>query len=154
MTHLTLHEELYKTRLEQKKIKSERDTLIDDIAVLKANISRLERENDDLKKRNALLMNTVDDLDKENKHLKEHIKHIEVIEYERDKLEKENERLERENEEKTEVIGLYKKAYEKAHKGWFRHRELTDHIRLKAETNPGVSRYIDLVNYIDRLEQK
>ncbi|MEX5849410.1 hypothetical protein [Staphylococcus saprophyticus] len=28
-----------------KKIKSERDTLIDDIAVLKANISRLEREN-------------------------------------------------------------------------------------------------------------
>lgn len=29
---------------------------------------------------------------------------------------------------------------------------LTDHIRLKAENNPGVSRYIDLVNYIDRLE--
>lgn len=29
---------------------------------------------------------------------------------------------------------------------------LTNHIRLKAETNPGVSRYIDLVNYIDRLE--
>lgn len=28
------------------KIKSERDTLIDDIAVLKANISRLERENE------------------------------------------------------------------------------------------------------------
>ena len=27
------------------KIKAERDTLIDDIAVLKANISRLEREN-------------------------------------------------------------------------------------------------------------
>ncbi|RMI86496.1 hypothetical protein D9V42_01495 [Staphylococcus pseudoxylosus] len=31
---------------------------------------------------------------------------------------------------------------------------LTMHIRLKAENNPGVSRYIDLVNYIDRLEQK
>ncbi len=30
---------------------------------------------------------------------------------------------------------------------------LTDHIRLKAENNPGVSRYIDLVNYIDRLEK-
>ncbi|MGS5040239.1 hypothetical protein ACVDHH_01260 [Staphylococcus saprophyticus] len=28
------------------KIKAERDTLIDDIAVLKANISRLERENE------------------------------------------------------------------------------------------------------------
>lgn len=30
---------------------------------------------------------------------------------------------------------------------------LTNHIRLKAENNPGVSRYIDLVNYIDRLER-
>ncbi|AWI44820.1 hypothetical protein BJG88_08745 [Staphylococcus nepalensis] len=31
------------------KIKSERDTLIDDIAVLKVNISRLERENEKLR---------------------------------------------------------------------------------------------------------
>ena len=30
---------------------------------------------------------------------------------------------------------------------------ITDHIRTKAENNPGVSRYIDLVNYIDRLER-
>ena len=30
---------------------------------------------------------------------------------------------------------------------------LTQHIRQKAEANPGVSRYIDLVNYIDRLER-
>lgn len=30
---------------------------------------------------------------------------------------------------------------------------LTNHIRTKAENNPGVSRYIDLVNYIDRLER-
>lgn len=30
---------------------------------------------------------------------------------------------------------------------------LTSHIRTKAEMNPGVSRYIDLVNYIDRLER-
>lgn len=29
---------------------------------------------------------------------------------------------------------------------------LTDHIRLKAKNNPGVSRYIALVNFIDRLE--
>lgn len=33
------------TRDEVKKYKAERDTLIDDIAVLKANISRLERQN-------------------------------------------------------------------------------------------------------------
>lgn len=29
---------------------------------------------------------------------------------------------------------------------------LTNHIRTKAEVNPSVSRYIDLVNYIDKLE--
>lgn len=29
---------------------------------------------------------------------------------------------------------------------------LTNHIRMKAENNPGVSRYIDLINYIDKLE--
>ena len=46
MTHLTLHEEIYKTRIEYQKIKAERDTLIDDLSVLKANISRLEQENE------------------------------------------------------------------------------------------------------------
>lgn len=35
--------------------KAERDTLIDDIAVLKANISRLERENRDLNHENKAL---------------------------------------------------------------------------------------------------
>ncbi|MEB8071600.1 hypothetical protein NGH54_12820 [Staphylococcus xylosus] len=34
-----------------------------------------------------------------------------------------------------------------------KYNNLTNHIRLKAENNPGVSRYIDLVNYIDRLER-
>ncbi|GEP80651.1 hypothetical protein [Staphylococcus carnosus] len=29
---------------------------------------------------------------------------------------------------------------------------LTNHIRLKAEVNPSVDRYINLVNYIDKLE--
>lgn len=33
------------------------------------------------------------------------------------------------------------------------YNSLTQHIRQKAEANPGVSRYIDLVNYIDRLER-
>ncbi|MDN6414822.1 hypothetical protein OXR01_13075 [Staphylococcus gallinarum] len=49
MTHLTLHEELYETRIENNKIKAERDTLIDDIAVLRANNKRLERENEKLR---------------------------------------------------------------------------------------------------------
>lgn len=46
MGYLTLHEELYSVGIENRKLKAERDTLIDDIAVLRANISRLERENE------------------------------------------------------------------------------------------------------------
>lgn len=88
------------------RFKTERDTLIDDIAVLKANISRLERENEKLR---------------------------------------------------AEKFGLKLDLIEaiKLSEGFLkRYEQLTNHIRMKAEHNPGVSRYIDLVNYIDRLEQK
>ncbi|MBM6637479.1 hypothetical protein [Staphylococcus xylosus] len=71
MTHLTLHEEIYKTRIEYQKIKAERDTLIDDIAVLKANISRLERENERLKERNYQLAKTNDGLYLDNYKLEQ-----------------------------------------------------------------------------------
>ncbi|MFD3219951.1 hypothetical protein ACE3LZ_02995 [Staphylococcus saprophyticus] len=47
------YEEGKEVIIEYNKIKSERDTLIDDIAVLKANISRLERENEKLRKANS-----------------------------------------------------------------------------------------------------
>lgn len=87
--------------------KAERDTLIDDIAVLKANISRYRNRAE-----NAMQL-----AESEN---------CEVL------------RLERANAELMVVSNLYK--------------TLTNHIRTKAEANPGVSRYIDLVNYIDRLE--
>lgn len=83
------------------KMKAERDTLIDDIAVLKANISRLERENGRLIKKNNKVIATGLELTK------------------------------------------YRSNY----------INLTNHIRMKAEHNPGVSRYLDLVNYIDRLER-
>lgn len=33
------------------------------------------------------------------------------------------------------------------------YKALTDYIRFKAETNPSAVRYIDLVNYINRLER-
>lgn len=45
--HFRTTSKLYKQQRDG--YKNERDTLIDDIAVLKANISRLERENDQLK---------------------------------------------------------------------------------------------------------
>lgn len=116
--------------------KSERDTLIDDIAVLKANISRLERENHDFKKRNALLMNTVDDLDKENKALR-----LQANTY-----------FDEWQNEKLTSRGLREQCKEYVQDA-SKYITLTNHIRLKAENNPGVSRYIDLVNYIDRLER-
>ncbi|MFQ3853696.1 hypothetical protein ABLV90_09645 [Staphylococcus sp. 2S1] len=50
MTHLTLHEEIYKTRIEYQKMKAERDTLIDDLSWYKAKVSRLEREIKDFEK--------------------------------------------------------------------------------------------------------
>ncbi|WP_336877768.1 hypothetical protein [Staphylococcus nepalensis] len=68
-------------------------------------------------------------------------------------LTEENERLERENEQKTKVISLYKKAYEKTHKGWFRYRELTNHIRAMKFASPYSYNYIHLVNFIKELER-
>lgn len=99
--------EYNKIKAERDQYKAERDTLIDDIAVLKANISRYRNRAE-----NAMQL-----AESEN---------CEVL------------RLERANAELMVASDKY--------------ITLTNHIRLKAETNPGVSRYIDLVNYIDRLE--
>lgn len=104
-----MHEDDY-SKIMQYKV--ERDTLIDDIAVLKANISRLEKRVSELVHENVRLQN---DLFTEELN----------------------------QDEADFVIEKLSKQY----------TTLTDHIRLKAENNPGVSRYIDLVNYIDRLER-
>ncbi|QKQ06017.1 hypothetical protein HSZ49_09325 [Staphylococcus saprophyticus] len=119
---MKLIEHLYKALKQRDQYKSERDTLIDDIAVLKANISRLERENRDLKHENKALRiqsNTYFD--------------------------------EWQNEKLTSQ-GLREQCKEYAQDA-SKYITLTNHIRQKAEANPGVSRYIDLVNYIDRLER-
>ena len=107
-------------------MKAERDTLIDDIAVLKA-------ENEELKNIEKLL----------NKSRYKQSKTIE-------QLKQENEKLEREKKDLHLQMNSYFDERLEAIEKYF---TLTDHIRLKAENNPGVSRYIDLVNYIDRLER-
>lgn len=104
--HFRCKSEVYKEQLNQ--YKSERDTLIDDIAVLKANKDRYRKRAE----------NAMELAESEN---------CEVL------------RLERANAELMVASDKY--------------ITLTNHIRLKAEMNPGVSRYIDLVNYIDRLER-
>lgn len=120
--------------------KSERDSLIDDIAVLKANISRLERENE-------LLMKERDYYNGRYKTV-----HANEVEARKDKNEfmKQKCLLEKENKDLRLQSNTYFDEWQTVKNLY---TTLTDHIRLKAETNPGVSRYIDLVNYIDRLER-
>ena len=103
----------------------------------------------------------------ENKKLKEQIDTSQVSRLiaEKEQLKQENEKLKATNE------NLNNRVRNLNLNGQIQHDELmscdgevnywknlyttlTNHIRLKAEANPGVSRYIDLVNYIDRLEQK
>lgn len=55
--------------------------------------------------------------------------------------------------ENEELYNIANKAMDIAESENEKYIKLTQHIRLKAENNPGVSRYIDLVNYIDRLER-
>ncbi|WP_336832964.1 hypothetical protein [Staphylococcus pseudoxylosus] len=93
--------------------KAERDTLIDDLKVLR-------EKNEELKEEMTRL------------HEESNITVFCALMEENSELKKENEKL--------MVVSIH-------------YTTLTNHIRLKAENNPGVSRYIDLVNYIDRLER-
>lgn len=95
---MKLQEHLYKALKQRDQYKKERDTLIEDLKVLRAKNEKLRAEKFGLK------LNLI---------------------------------------ESTKLGDGFLKRYE----------QLTDHIRLKASANPGVSRYIDLVNYIDRLER-
>lgn len=106
--HESLSENLTHANKRVQQFKAERDTLIDDIAVLKANISRYRNRAE----------NAMELAESAN---------CEVL------------RLERVNAKLMVASDKY--------------TTLTNHIRMKAENNPGVSRYIDLVNYIDRLER-
>ncbi|MBM2659662.1 hypothetical protein [Staphylococcus pseudoxylosus] len=127
---MKLQEHLYKALKQRDQYKAERDTLIDDIAVLKANISRLERELE------AALngeLSTYDEL----------LKYVMELQSELMEYQKENE----------ELYNIANKEMDIAESENEKYIKLTQHIRLKAENNPGVSRYIDLVNYIDRLER-
>lgn len=143
MTHLTLHEEIYKTRIEYQKIKAERDTLIDDIAVLKANISRLERENEKLSSLIDVKDNAFKGADRIIKNQKHENKALRL---------QSNTYFDEWKNEKLTSQGLREQCKEYVQDA-SKYTTLTNHIRLKAENNPGVSRYIELVNYIDRLER-
>ncbi|MFQ3845091.1 hypothetical protein AABD41_14980 [Staphylococcus pseudoxylosus] len=108
-------------------------------------------------------------------HLYKSLKQRDQYKADNEKLERENEQLSELNKQLTFEIRNYEheiKALRLQADTYFdewqntkalgyetyneaiKYSTLTNHIRLKAENNPGVSRYIDLVNYIDRLEEK
>ncbi|WP_436888813.1 hypothetical protein [Mammaliicoccus sciuri] len=71
---------------------------------------------------------------------------------ERDELIKDVEKLREEKVAKEmylDAVKVYKPMYEEVNK---KYTNLTEHIRLKANNNPGNSRYIALVHFIDDLE--
>ncbi|WP_312684262.1 hypothetical protein [Mammaliicoccus sciuri] len=71
---------------------------------------------------------------------------------ERDSLIKDVEKLREEKagiEMYLDAVKVYKPMYEELNK---KYNRLTEHIRLKALHNPSVSRYKDLMHFIDELE--
>ncbi|UTB81009.1 hypothetical protein [Staphylococcus carnosus] len=169
--------------------KAERDTLIDDIAVLKANISMLEREKKEREKRAEEAMTLAEEANCQVVSLQELLEInesstkdliLKLQNSDTQKIEDENNELKRLAEsrkgtikglkrhvkdlrlqsntyfdewqnEQTTSRGLREQCKEYA-KYASKYLYLTGHIRLKAEVNPSVSRYINLVNYIDKLE--
>ncbi|MEB8101033.1 hypothetical protein [Staphylococcus xylosus] len=132
--HFRCTSKVYKEQRDQ--YKAERDTLIDDI-------KELRKLNEGLKISDSCNWHSSREFERE-----------------RDALEHENKALRLQAEtyfdewqnEKLTSQGLRDQCKEYAQEA-SKYTTLTDHIRLKAENNPGVSRYIDLVNYIDRLER-
>lgn len=110
--HFRCTSKVYKEQRDQ--YKAERDTLINDMAILRKDINNLKNENKAI-------------LSQSNSYFDEW-----------------------QNEQITSR-GLREQCKEYAQDA-SKYLNLTEHIRLKAENNPSVSRYIDLVNYIDKLE--
>lgn len=67
---MKLQDHLYKALKQRDQYKAERDTLIDDIAVLRANNKRLERHNEALKYNENFLWRSSRDFEKENEALR------------------------------------------------------------------------------------
>ena len=80
----SLYFEYHKLKSERDQYKTERDTLIDDIAVLRANNERLERENGQLKKE-----------EKVNRTKASLLTEIEILKEKNERLKHENKRLTR-----------------------------------------------------------
>lgn len=78
----------------------------------------------------------------------------ELLTIEHDELIKDIEKLKEEKaaiEMYLDAVKVYKPMYEEVNR---KYNKLTEHIRLKALHNPSISRYIDLVCFINDMEDK
>lgn len=118
------------TQYDINKIKNERDTLIKDI-------EKLREENNNIKK-------SVSDY----KNLAEwHVANW----YEYKALQHENRTLKNENKALRLQADEYFKLWQEQER---KYNKLTEHIRLKALHNPSISRYKDLMYFINEVEDK
>ncbi|PTF09197.1 acetyltransferase [Staphylococcus cohnii] len=76
-----------------------------------------------------------------------------IYKEQRDQYKADNEKLERENGELRKTLIKTQNLADELMEYQVKYINLTNHIRTKAECNPGIWRYIDLVKYIDRLER-
>ncbi|AWI45113.1 hypothetical protein BJG88_10350 [Staphylococcus nepalensis] len=135
--------------------KAQRDTLIDDIAVLRANNERLERENRFLLSRKDNLFDSWRD---ENKRSVTLSKKLEQLKRENEKLKATNENLNNrvrnlnlngqiQHDELMSCDGEVRYWKDK-------YTTLTNHIRDMKFASPYSYNYIHLVNFIKELEHK
>ncbi|WP_437272690.1 hypothetical protein ACSSAF_06565 [Staphylococcus succinus] len=124
---MNMNEWINEDATQRDQYKTERDTLIDDLKVLREKNEKLERENDD---QEGLILQFIHDLQYAEWEIVPHLK-------------QENKALRLQANTYFDEWQNVKSQY----------TTLTDHIRLKASANPGEHRYIALVNFIDRLEK-
>ncbi|MCJ1783111.1 hypothetical protein [Mammaliicoccus sciuri] len=154
-----------KTKLENERdqLKHQDNLLREDITLLKKNQKTRDKLIDNLKEENANLNNELDQYktahDKLTAGLKEAV--AESIKYkrERDELLQDIELLRKNQKTREEVIENFRDENDSLKAlstemslDSARYWSLTEHIRDKAYNNPGNSRYIALVHFIDEIE--
>ncbi|ANZ33054.1 hypothetical protein [Staphylococcus carnosus] len=117
-------------------------SLLDKNHRLEGTLLELQKQLNQSKAEHDTLINDIEILRKDIDNLKNENKAL---------LSQSNSYFDEWQNERTTSRGLREQCKEYA-KDTSKYLYLTGHIRMKAEVNPSVSRYIDLVNYIDRLE--
>lgn len=119
------------------------------IKYTREDIAKLENERDQYKAERDELSNKLDKECNDNYKLEGQLHDMTK---QRDSLIKDVEKLREEKaaiEMYLDAVKIYKPMHEEVNK---KYNRLTEHIRDKANNNPGNSRYIALVHFIDDLE--